>query len=209
MQQLTQTVKILATICLLCLTAQSSIAQETMQRRLVYSARLTFQSYGLPFKNLQDSFKNIGGAIGIDYAYNRSHNIYQSFTFGFQHHSEHERLWYVNTQLAYRPLIFKHIEPGFAIGIGRAMTLSNTRNSYYQLENGAWKKSHRQSQGHWQAPISLSMGYRTKLTNGTVLTPYISYEATPLIKYNTAFAILPYSLLSVGTRIKFENPVKE
>jgi hypothetical protein len=207
MQQLTQTAKILTMICLLYLTTQDSMAQATIQRRLVYSAKLTFQSYGLPFKNLQDSFKNLGGAIGIDYAYNRSQNLYQSFTVGFQHHTEHERLIYVNTQLAYRPLLFKVLEPGFAIGLGRAVALSNPRNPYYELENGAWKKG-RQNQGHWQVPLSLSMGYRTKMANGTVLTPYISYEATPIIKYNSAFTLLPYSLLSVGTRLKFENPTK-
>jgi hypothetical protein len=209
MQQLIQTGKILTIICLLSLTTYNSMAQATRQQRLIYSAKITFQSYGLPFKNIQDGFKNLGGAVSIDYAYNQSQNIYQSVTVGFQHHTEHERLIYVNTQLAYRPLLFKVLEPGFALGLGRAVALSNTRNPYYELENGTWKKSRSQSQGHWQAPLSLSMGYRTKMANGTVLTPYVSYEATPLIKYNSAFSILPYSLISVGTRVKFENPTKE
>ncbi len=209
MQQRMQIKIILAIFSIVSLFSHSSMAQERIPGRLVYSAKLTFQSYGLPFKNLQDSFRNIGAAIVVDYAYNRSQNLYQSFTLGFQHHTEHEQLWYVNTQLAYRPLLFKHVEPGLAIGIGRALAVSNSRNPYYELENGTWKKSSRQSQGHWQVPLSVSLGYQTKISQGTILTPYISYEATPIIKYNNAFVLLPYSLVSVGTRIKFLPSIKE
>jgi hypothetical protein len=209
MQQLLTKGKYLVTVYFLSFLAHNLQAQEYRQSRLIYSAKLTFQAYGLPFKNVSQSFRNVGGAIGIDYVYNRSQTLYQSFTVGFQSHTEHERLLYVNTQFAYRPLLFNRIEPGFALGVGRAVAMSNPKNPYYELENSSWKKSTQQTQGHWQVPLSLSMGYRTKLANGTTLTPYIGYEATPIIRYNNAFSILPYSLLSIGTRVKFDNPIKE
>jgi hypothetical protein len=194
---------ILVMLYLLCFAAHSASAQEVTSSRFIYSARLTFQSYGLPFKNLREGFKNIGGAIGVDYAYNKSQNLLQSFSLGFQHHTEHEQILYINTQLAYRPLLFDKLEPGIAIGIGRALAISNPGNPYYELEHGTWKRSSHQKTWHWQLPVSLSMGYRIRQANGRVFTPYIGYEAATLIKYNSAFPLLPYSQLSAGTRIKF------
>lgn len=209
MQQLLTKGKFLVLVYFLGFLAHDIHAQDYRQSRLVYSAKLTFQAYGLPFKNLAQSFRNVGGAIGVDYVYNRSQILYQSVTIGFQRHTAHERLVYVNTQFAYRPLLFNRIEPGLALGIGRAVAISNSQNPYYELANGSWKKSTQQTQGHWQVPLSLSMGYRTTLANGTTFTPYIGYETTPIIRYNNAFSILPYSLISIGTRIKFDNPIKE
>lgn len=209
MQQLLTKGKFLALVSFLGLMAHNLQAQDYRQSRLVYSAKLTFQAYGLPFKNLSQSFRNVGGAIGIDYVYNRSQTLYQSVTVGFQRHTTHERLVYVNTQFAYRPLLFNRIEPGLALGIGRAVAISNSQNPYYEMENGSWKKSTHQTQGHWQVPLSMSLGYRTTLANSTTFTPYIGYETTPIIRYNNAFPILPYFLISVGTRIKFDNPIKE
>ncbi|WP_224995642.1 hypothetical protein [Cesiribacter sp. SM1] len=203
MKQLIQTPTLLAMICLHCLVAHAASAQEGTSSRFIYSAKITFQSYGLPFKNFGSSFKNVGGAIGIDCAYNKSQSLLQSFSLGFQHHREHEQFFYIHTQLAYRPLLFNVLEPGIAIGIGRALAISNPANPYYALENGSWNKSSHQRQGHWLLPVSLSMGYRIRQANGRVFTPYISYEAAAFIQYNSAFPLLPYSQLSTGTRIRF------
>ncbi|MDQ4140192.1 MAG: hypothetical protein M3142_06670 [Bacteroidota bacterium] len=189
-------------LTLSCLLSNAALAQAPIAPRLLYSAKLTFQAYGLPSKNLGDSFKNVGFALGIDYAYNQKRNLFQSFSVGYQSHTQHETGYYVNTQFVYRPVVFRVLEPSIGIGLGRMLAVSNSKNQFYEIDNGSWSKSNRQTIGHWQAPISLGLGFRTK-TTGINITPFIGYEAVPIINYNSAFVVMPYSLLSVGSRFKF------
>ncbi|WP_146153594.1 hypothetical protein [Adhaeribacter arboris] len=200
MQTLSQRILVLG---LSYLVSTSVFAQKILLEKVSYSAKLTFQAYGFPFKNLGSSFKNIGGAIGIDYAYNKARNLQQSFTLGYQSHRQHEAGYYINTQFFYRPHLFNILEPAVGLGIGRLITVANSRNAFYEIENNTWKKSKQQTQGHWQTPISLNLGFRTHLANGTMVTPFVGYDATPIIKYNHSFVALPYSQISVGTRINF------
>ncbi len=190
------------TLTLSCLLSQTAFAQAPLTSRLIYSAKLTFQAYGLPSKNVGTSFKNVGLAVGVDYAYNQKRNLFQSFTVGYQSHNQHETGYYLNTQLVYRPVLFRVLEPSIGIGVGRMLAVSNAKNQFYEIDNGSWSKSSRQTKGHWQAPISVGLGFRTK-TTGTSITPFINYEAVPIINYNSAFVVMPYSLLSVGSRFTF------
>jgi hypothetical protein len=85
------------------------------------------------------------------------------------------------------------------------LSFSNSNNPYYEAGDGGWKKSSRQYQGHWQAPITFGLGYKTTTAGGATITPFVGYEITPVINYNKAFVVLPYSLINIGTRIKFQN----
>lgn len=174
-------------------------------RRITYSARLAFQAYGLPLQNLRQSFRNIGGSVGVDYAYNPARTLHQSFTLGFQGHTEHEHSFYLHTQLAYRPRVLKRVEPAIAIGVGRLLSFANPKNPYYEAGEGGWQKSGRQGQGHWFVPLTASLGYRLRPAAGTVLTPFVGYEVSPIIGYNAAFPVLPYSLVTLGTRLNFTH----
>lgn len=187
------------------LAGTEAVAQANLASRLTYSVRLNFQVYGLPFQNLGGGFRNIGGAVGIDYALNKSGTTQQTLSFGYQSNRQHETSFYLNTQFCYRPLVFGALEPSVAIGVGRMLSYSNARNPYYEVKDGSWEKSSSQRQGHWQAPISLSLGYRTGLGHGRTLTPFVAYDVVPIINYNSAFVALPYSLLSVGTRYRFQS----
>ncbi len=189
-------------LTLSCLLNQLASAQAPLTSRLTYSAKLTFQAYGLPGKDLNNNLKNVGLAIGVDYAYNQKRNLFQSFTLGYQSHNQHETGYYLNTQLVYRPVLFRVLEPSIGLGVGRLLAVSNAKNPFYEIDNGSWNKSSRQTKGHWQAPISLGLGFRAK-TTGTSITPFIGYEAVPIINYNSAFVVMPYSLLSVGSRFTF------
>lgn len=197
-----QFIQSILALTLSCLLHQNTAAQTPISSRLTYSAKLTFQAYGLPSENLGSNFKNLGLAMGVDYAYNQKRNLFQSFTVGYQSHNQHETGYYLNTQFVYRPVLFRVLEPSIGMGVGRMLAVSNSKNQFYEMENGSWSKSSRQTKGHWQAPISLGIGFRAK-TTGTSITPFISYEAVPIINYNSAFVVMPYSLLSVGSRFKF------
>src|SRR3712207_5521119 len=94
-------VSVLLTIALSCLVGYPAFTQNNLPSRLSYSVKVTFQTYGLPFKNLGNSFKNIGGAFSVDYAYNKSGNLQQSFILGYQSHIQHEAGYYLNTQFCY------------------------------------------------------------------------------------------------------------
>ncbi|MBD0257030.1 MAG: hypothetical protein ICV83_15035 [Cytophagales bacterium] len=180
----------------------SLTAQPVRPSRLTYSARLTFQAYGLPFQNLREGFRNVGGSVGVDYAYNAARTLHQTVALGYQGHTEHEQGFYLHTQLAYRPLLLHRIEPGIAIGVGRLLSVANPKNPYYQVGDGGWQRSGKQTQGHWLVPLTASLGYRVQAAGGTVLTPFVAYEVSPVIGYNSAFPVLPYSLVTFGTRIQ-------
>ncbi|MDQ4140546.1 MAG: hypothetical protein M3142_08465 [Bacteroidota bacterium] len=170
---------------LIYLLRTTVFAQKILPGRVTYTAKLTFQTYGFPFKNLGSAFKNIGGAINIDYAYNKAGNLQQSFTVGYQSHTQHEAGYYLNTQFFYRLNVFNTLEPAVGFGVGRLITVANNRSPFYEIENNTWKKSKQQTQGHWQTPLSLNLGFRTSLPNGTTITPFIGYDATPLSNTTT------------------------
>lgn len=180
-------------------------AQEHKIPALMYHAKVTFQAYGLPTQNVTKGFKNIGVALGVDVAYNSKRNLQQSFTLGYQAHSQHETNYYLNTQLQYRPIIGNHCEPNIGIGVGRVIAISNPKNRFYELnKSGTWTKSDRQSTGHWQVPITIGFGYRIETPN-TVLVPFLNYDIAAIIKYNSAFIALPYTIITAGTRIGLKH----
>lgn len=179
--------------------------QQAFDQRLTYSIKFTLQGYNIPFKNKNFSLKNIGGALGVDYSYNSSQTVFQTFTLGLFHNKEHGNNYYLNTQVTYRPVVFSRLEPGISIGIGRILSFSHKSNPYYKLEPGGWTKTHKQSTGRWQVPIALNAGYNITGPNGSRITPFIGYEGAAIIKYNNAFPVLPYTLISVGSRIRFDN----
>lgn len=195
-------------VCLLVmmyLVSAVAVAQSNLTSQLIYSVRLTFQTYGLPFQNIGASFRNVGAAVEVGMPFNKSQVFYQTLSLGYQGHQQHETSIYVNTQFNYRPLRYTAIEPSIAVGIGRMLSFSNSKNPYYSIKDGIWDKSHNQKQGHWQVPVSLSLGYRSGIGSDKTLTPFVGYDIIPVINYNSAFIVLPYSVLSVGTRARFQS----
>ena len=186
----------------LCVFASfPATAQQGLSHKLIYTARVIFHGYNLPFKNIKDNFLNVGFGLGVDYPYNKSATLLQSFSVGVLGHKQHGNVYSINTQFSYRPLLFKTLEPGIAVGIGRTFSFANNQNPYYSIEAGSWQKSGSQHQGHWQVPVALSLGYRLNAFHHFSITPYVSYEAAALLQYNSAFPILPYTSLAAGIRL--------
>lgn len=193
---------------LFLLSLACSATALTQANRLSYTATLTFQGYSMPFKHLGDNFKNIGGSVGVAYAYNRSQALSQRVAVGFLSHREHGNGFYLNTQFCYQPVLFSALVPSLAIGIGHLFSFANGHNPYYSNTNGAWGKSSKQSQSHWQVPVSIGIGYKIKTAGGAIITPTVGYEAAAILNYNSAFPILPYSLITVGSKITLPNHIK-
>jgi hypothetical protein len=184
----------------------SAQAQTPRTQRLGFAVKLASQAYGLPFQNLADGFTNPGASAVVDYAYNQRQNLAQTLQIGVQSHAEQGNMYFVNTQVAYRPTLWNHLQPGVALGVGRVYAFANPRNAYYKQDgSGSWRKSDQQRQGHWQVPLTLSLGYKAQLPSGVQLTPFVDYQITPLISYNDGFPVLPYGLLSVGTRFQLRS----
>jgi hypothetical protein len=174
-------------------------------QRINFSAKLSSQAYGLPFRNVADGARNLGASVAVSYAYNQRQNLGQTVQLGVQTHVEQGNMYFVNTQVAYQPTLGRHLQPGIAFGVGRVVAAANPQNPYYeQNTDGTWQKS-RQYQAHWQAPLTLSLGYKVQRPAGLQLTPFVDYQVTPIISYNDGFPLLPYGLLSVGTRLQFRS----
>lgn len=191
-----------------CLVGGSTLAQAPLPARVSYGVRLQFQAYALPFQNLGGGFRNVGGAFDLHYGYNARGTLGQTLTVGYQSHTQHENSLYLNTQVYYRPVLFGVLEPSVALGVGRLLSFSNPRNPFYEREGDHWRRSDRQQQGHWQVPLSLGLGYRLQTAGGHTITPFVDYQITPIVQYNSAFVVLPYTLTSVGARFRFSSVSK-
>ncbi len=175
-------------------------AQNQQTRSMVYTARVIFHGYNLPGKNLKNNFLNVGMELGVDYPYNKGRTLFQSLNIGALRHKQHGNIYYVSTQFAYRPLLFKFLEPGISLGIGRTFSFANKQNPYYSSRGGEWQKSNSQRMDHWHIPVGISIGYKVPARH-YIVTPFLGYEGAVLLTYNSAFPVLPYTSMSAGIRI--------
>lgn len=196
-----------ASLSLLLIIGTSFIGytQHSFGERLTWSVKFTLQGYNIPVKQKNFSLKNLGAALGIDYSYNSSGTLFQTLSIGMFHHKEHGNNYYVNTQVTYRSLVLSRMEPGISLGIGRILSYVNKSYPYHDFKEGSWSKSRVQSAGRWQVPFSINLGYTIAGPNGNTITPFIDYESAAIINYNSAFPVLPYTLLGVGSRIQFKT----
>lgn len=196
-----------ASLSLLLIIGTSFIGytQHSFGERLTWSVKFTLQGYNIPFKNKNFSLKNMGAALGVDYSYNASGSLFQTLSLGMFHNKEHGNNYYVNTQVTYRSLVLSRMEPGISLGIGRILSYANKSYPYHDFKDGSWSKSRVQSISRWQVPFSLNLGYNIGGPNGNTITPFIDYESAAIINYNSAFPVLPYTLLGVGSRIQFKT----
>jgi hypothetical protein len=66
--------------------------------------------------------------------------------------------------------------------------------------NGNWISAGHHGKGMLTVPIGISIGYNT-ISNGTLVSPFISYQFMIATGYNKSIPIVPETLVQAGARI--------
>jgi len=155
---------------------------------------LQFHSLALPFRNMDTNFRNVGVGIGTELPID---GWIQSVS----------AMWYRNrtvgnglmlfTQAVWRPGIGSDGFGEIKGGIGYAY-VQRPVESYRQV-NGEWTSAGKKGKGMLAIPVGTSIGYST-LFNGTLVSPFVSYQFVVLSGYNKSIPVLPHTILEFGSR---------
>lgn len=100
------------------------------------------------------------------------------------------------------PVIARHLEIGLGLGAGY-------RWSFYPseplaLKEGQWTRG-RAGKGVFQAPLQLSLGYRSLRSGGYEWRPYLAYQIQALFGYSPDLSPLPVSNALIGVKFSPVN----
>ncbi|MEJ0104332.1 MAG: hypothetical protein WDO19_17990 [Bacteroidota bacterium] len=98
----------------------------------------------------------------------------------------------------FTPVIADKIELGLGLGAGYRFALYPS--SPLKWNGGNWKKG-QAFKGVIQAPVQLSIGYRSVKMQSYEFRPYIAYQLQPLFGYNPDLSPLPVSNFLLGLKI--------
>ncbi len=97
------------------------------------------------------------------------------------------------------PVIARHLEVGLSLGAGYRWCLQPSAPLRYN-ETGGWSRTGR-GKGVFQAPLQLSLGYRSIRSGGYEWRPYLGYQAQVLFGYSPDLSLLPVSTPLIGIKV--------
>ena len=198
----------LVSLCLVTLCKGAVFAQSGIDGKEPHQAykwplvvMLQFHSLGMPFKDLQSTFSNVGIGLGTELSYNRKQNLLQTLQIGYYHNQNAGDGISVSSQFAYRP----HFGPMYTelkAGLGWNYTFHpNTTLIFHQ---GEWKSTHASGKGMLMIPLGITLGYQKNHPH-SFINPFISYQFFVLQGYNPSVPVVPNQLLQLGSRIYFSK----
>ncbi len=98
----------------------------------------------------------------------------------------------------FTPLIARHFEAGLALGGGYQWSFYPSRPLHW--DGSEWTAGKR-VKGVFQAPLQLSLGYRSIEAGRYRYTPYLAYQVQVLFGYSPDLSPLPVSHALLGVRI--------
>jgi hypothetical protein len=140
--------------------------------------------------------------LGVYRALNPGRSLQAGITLGYQRNRLQGDGAFAQAQLRYNPVIGKHLEPGIALGAGYQMAFHPS--SALRWEGGQWNSGARYK-GVLQAPVRISLGYRSHPGTHGQFTPFVAYQTNVLFGYSPDLSPLPVSAFLAG--LKF-SPVK-
>jgi hypothetical protein len=131
--------------------------------------------------------------------WNRSGGLVQDFQVNWRFNRHVGSAWTLQTQIAWQPRLFDAVRFGPQLGLGYCW-LQHPVEVLTQ-ENGNWMTKGKSSIGLLSVPIGFTL---SGLEGKRALTPYLSYQFVPQLGYNPGVPVLPNTLLSIGSKIKFQ-----
>ncbi len=161
-------------------------------------------SIGLPFKGLAKQPLNLGIAVGTEFNYNTKDisSTHQRLQLGWYHHKNLSTGIWLKTDFVQRFTTKDGFFGEFNAGIGYLHEF-NAQETFV-FENGAYQ-SQQQGKGTFLAGGGIGGGYQWTMDDKWIVAPFVRYETWLQMPYSKFQAILPHSLLHVGTRIQMDK----
>ncbi|MEO0340845.1 MAG: hypothetical protein AAF242_16745 [Bacteroidota bacterium] len=172
-------------------------AQEVLreQNNFPLSFSIQFQSFGLPFKNLRHSFKNVGIGLGTEFKWGEDGATVQQFKLVRYFNQTMGNGWVASTHFAWRPIPEDTFQP--EINLGLAWHYVARPSTAFKLEKGSWLQEGRKGKGMLSVPIGLGFGY---LEEGKEWNPYLNYQMLLSSGYSETIPVVPYHFMELGLR---------
>ena len=189
-------------LLLICLpavsTAQVAGDFKTTRKPFPLTLGIQFENLALPFYDLESNFSHPGWMIGTEVNLNRRKNLQQQFQAAFYLNKETGNGFYLVTQTAYRPALFRHISPEIKLGAGWQRIYHPVRA--YEFRDGSWKKT---AGGKSQLiiPLGFSLEYHAARGSSHVV-PYAGLQLIPALFYNDAIPLNFYTLFQAGVTVQ-------
>ncbi len=183
------------------LQAQENKASPLLTR-LTFSVNLVLQGFSLPVSGVKAYWRSKGVSLGIAYDWNHKGSLQQVITLGSVFSRYHGSSQFISTAFQFNPLHGKNIWAGLSLGAGYMYTGSST-GGWLQESNGEWNNTSNKA-GLLYVPATLQVGVKAYENNTFIITPTLSYQLNAVINYSPAMPLLPQSLFSVGSKIKFK-----
>lgn len=165
--------------------------------RLSLTAGFQFHSLGLPFKTVNENFKNLGLSVGTRYRWNKNGALAQDLQLSWLGNRKVGNSLNLYTQLSWQPRLFRAIHLGPQLGLGYSW-LEHPVESFEQ-NNGEWITRGRSGKGVLTIPVGFSL--RLAKQSDLSIQPYLSYQMLIFNNYNQGILLLPTTMLQIGTQI--------
>jgi hypothetical protein len=183
-------------IVFLSFTAFRAEAQEPGKK---YDFPLTvtihFPALGMPFRNLDLNFRNIGVGLGTEVTLNNDGTLVQQVHVAWLRNRQAGNGLLAYTQLAWRPEIGDN---GFAeVKAGAGYLHAFTASSAFKPTGGAWSSAGHQGKGMLTLPLGVAFGYHA-YDEEIRYTPTVGYQFMVVTHYNKTIALMPQTLVQTG-----------
>ena len=185
-----------ALLCLQPLTAQEN------HRPLQYDIALGAQSYHLP--GLGADWQPSATVIyaGATRPLNDRQTLALTLRLGYARGRYQGDALDAQLLLNLTPVVARHIEVGLSLGAGYRWCFHPSQPLAYG--EGGWTSAGR-GKGVFQAPVQLSLGYRSLRAGGYEWRPYLGYQAQVLFGYSPDLGPLPVTTPLIGIKVSPQN----
>ncbi|PSR52254.1 hypothetical protein AHMF7605_01310 [Adhaeribacter arboris] len=182
--------------------AQETTSFNQRSKKLPLIISFNFNSLATPFHKLGNNFRNGGVRIGTELPYNRKGNLFQTINIGYYRNRLNGDGIYLNSELGYRPNVFKGFGPEFRLGPGFANIYLPTK----PLEpdgKGNWQRAINKGKTAFQVHGSVGIQYQSRKLDHIQCSPFLQYEVVGVAGYNKSIPVLPTTFIHLGSRFKF------
>ncbi|MCB9303595.1 MAG: hypothetical protein H6566_23400 [Lewinellaceae bacterium] len=175
----------------------SLTAQQSMPPRQVDVA-VGLHSYYIPAMGAHWNGPEPAVYAGVNQPINQKGTLGLSLRLGYSRGQYQGDALQAQLLFGVTPVIAQHLEVGVGLGIGYQFSFYPTQS--FNRTEGQWVKG-RRAKGVMQAPLQLSLGYRTVHFSKVGLTPYVAYQLQALFGYSPDLSPLPVSNALLGVKI--------
>ncbi len=168
------------------------------EKPLQFEVAAGIGSYYVPGMGVKYGRQNFVGYAGIQRALNKKQLLAMGLRLGYARGNYQGDAFQLQALLHFNPLLARHLELGLATGAGYQLCFYPSQPLKWSGED--WVKG-KSSEGVFQLPLQLSLGYRSIKAGGYAIRPYLAYQLKVLLGYSPDLSPLPVSDILLGFKI--------